>query len=154
MKVCSTCNELKQLKAFFKRNDSLDGYEGNCKECRMEKKRANPNFKETTRKAAIKHEKKRKGTRWGYSLYRNYGITEDDYWEMYEAQEGCCAICRRPTQGDHYNRLVVDHNHDTKEVRGLLCNSCNVVLGHSGDNAEVLERAAQYLKDKGSYDRE
>jgi hypothetical protein len=153
MKDCSACKESKPLDAFFKRKDALDGREGTCKECRMKKKRANPNFKATTLKANIKQEKKRKGKRWGYNLNRNYGMTEDDYWEMFEAQEGCCDICRRPPQGDHYNRLVVDHNHKTGTVRGLLCNSCNVVLGHSGDNAEVLRRAAEYLKENGSYGR-
>ena len=55
-----------------------------------------------------------------------YGITVDDYDVMLENQNGVCAICNRvDMQGI---RLAVDHDHDTKEVRGLLCAWCNVQL--------------------------
>lgn len=50
-----------------------------------------------------------------------------------------CVIC-----GDA-GKLVVDHNHQTGEVRGLLCNHCNRGLGHFRDDPLLLEFAAQYL---------
>lgn len=73
-------------------------------------------------------------------LVRTYGITSDDYDAMVEAQEHRCAICGQLTDG-----LVVDHCHTTGEVRGLLCDRCNVGLGCMGDNIERLMRAADYL---------
>jgi hypothetical protein len=42
--------------------------------------------------------------------------------------------------------LVVDHDHNTGAVRGLLCHSCNTGLGHLGDSVETLARALDYLQ--------
>jgi hypothetical protein len=50
-----------------------------------------------------------------------------------------CVIC-----GDT-GALVVDHDHKTGVVRGMLCNHCNRGLGHFRDDPELLEFAAQYL---------
>jgi len=53
-----------------------------------------------------------------------YDITLDDYNRMYANQNGCCMICDRP-----FDVLCVDHNHETNNIRGLLCSSCNRSLG-------------------------
>jgi hypothetical protein len=42
--------------------------------------------------------------------------------------------------------LVVDHNHKTGKIRGMLCNHCNRGLGHFRDDPELLTFAAEYLK--------
>ena len=69
---------------------------------------------------------------------------------MYDEQDGVCAICLQPETLLHQNgnvrRLVVDHNHETDEVRALLCTKCNLMVGNSLDNPELLERAAEYLR--------
>lgn len=51
-----------------------------------------------------------------------YGITQRQYITMLGLQIGCCAICRRPPKRQN---LHVDHDHQTKRVRGLLCFRCN-----------------------------
>lgn len=75
-------------------------------------------------------------------LYR-YGLSTDDYDMMFSKQQGCCAICGRH-QSDLGKRLHVDHNHETKAIRGLLCTGCNTVLGRLEKNwdklMEYLER--------------
>jgi hypothetical protein len=43
--------------------------------------------------------------------------------------------------------LCVDHDHDTGKIRGLLCNDCNLAVGY-GKTAEVLQRAAEYVRDR------
>ena len=81
--------------------------------------------------------------------YRNielkkwYGITLDDKRNMFDKQDGKCAICS--TNFIDFNKAHVDHNHITKKVRGLLCRNCNLVLGHAQDNFQVLQKAALYL---------
>lgn len=57
-------------------------------------------------------------------LKQRYGITAEEFNEMYDDQEGCCAICFEP----FVKRPHVDHCHDTGKVRGLLCFQCNVKL--------------------------
>lgn len=80
----------------------------------------------------------------------NYNLTSQQYLEMIVAQGNCCAICGKPEQrllktGD-IKPLSVDHNHITGEVRELLCNDCNALLGFAKENLEVLENAIQYLQ--------
>ncbi len=73
-----------------------------------------------------------------------YGIDEATFQAALTAQDHKCAVCRKPF--DETSKPNVDHNHDTKEFRGLLCRNCNLALGHLGDCIEVLERAIAYLK--------
>lgn len=77
-----------------------------------------------------------------------YNMTKADYEAMELAQDGCCAICRgysgwRANGG----RLVVDHDHETGLVRGLLCPSCNRGLGQFRDSPEFLTSASNYIKE-------
>ena len=82
---------------------------------------------------------------WSQRIWETYGITEGEYWEIYEHQDNRCFICQRAT--GVRKRLSVDHCHATGTVRGLLCTSCNRnVLGHLRDDPEALERAADYLR--------
>lgn len=74
-----------------------------------------------------------------------YGITLDDYDTMFDAQDGGCAICHVEGWTQPYG-LVVDHDHETQEVRGLLCDACNTGLGKFKDSPEVLSAAAEYLE--------
>jgi hypothetical protein len=73
---------------------------------------------------------------------KRYGITLDQYEEMMVQQEGRCAVCH----GEFGKRIHIDHCHNTNVVRGLLCNGCNVGIGHLGDNPERMEAAAQYVR--------
>lgn len=73
-----------------------------------------------------------------------YGITKDEYNTMFEKQNGTCKICKTH-QADLQRGLVIDHCHDTGEVRGLLCDKCNKGLGFFEDNAETMLSAITYL---------
>ena len=60
------------------------------------------------------------------------------------AQDYKCAICG--TDANELTReLGVDHNHETDEVRGLLCNHCNIGLGNFRDDVELMNKAIEYL---------
>ena len=69
-----------------------------------------------------------------------YGLAPGAYDSMYAAQGGACAIC-----GDSSSKLVVDHDHDTGDIRGLLCGLCNSGLGYFKDNVSSLMGAIKYL---------
>jgi hypothetical protein len=65
---------------------------------------------------------------------------------LYKAQNGCCAICNRPESTD--KALSLDHCHKTGEIRGLLCQGCNLGLGWFRDSPETLKAASEYLANR------
>ena len=77
------------------------------------------------------------------ALRDKYGMTPEQYEELIRLQGNVCGICLKACSTGR--RLVVDHDHETGRVRGLLCNSCNRAIGLLGDTADDLKRAYQYL---------
>lgn len=76
-----------------------------------------------------------------YHLKSKFDITQDDYDRMLDDQGSACAIC-----GTSYDKTYhVDHDHDTGEVRGLLCDCCNRGLGYFKDNPSIMASAITYL---------
>ena|ERR1035437_3107491 len=74
-----------------------------------------------------------------YDRKRRYGA---NFTSMYKAQNGLCKACGSfCTESE----MVVDHNHETNEVRGLLCTPCNLALVHS--DVSKLKALVAYLKD-------
>lgn len=72
-----------------------------------------------------------------------YGLSFKEYMKLKSENNGICPICETA------EKSVVDHNHSTGEVRGMLCNSCNVGL-HVIEHKEKSERAYRYLEGNGS----
>lgn len=77
-------------------------------------------------------------------LKRSYGITLQQKADMLAAQGGCCAICGTDSPGSKKG-WHIDHCHDTKKVRGVLCHHCNVAAGASKDDPVRLRAIADYL---------
>lgn len=77
-----------------------------------------------------------------------YGITHEDRDRMIEEQNNKCLICGVEF-GSSRNRTVpnVDHCHSTGKVRGILCNRCNVGLGHFLDDPDLMLKAIEYLNE-------
>lgn len=78
-------------------------------------------------------------------IRRQYGISMQQFEALLAFQGGGCAICQKPIDALR-RRMNIDHDHETNEVRGLLCSGCNTGLGHLGDNVEGLKRALYYLQ--------
>ncbi|KKK77559.1 hypothetical protein LCGC14_2852360, partial [marine sediment metagenome] len=79
------------------------------------------------------------------NLFRLYGVTPEQFDNLYVEQEGCCAICGKH-QSEFKRALDVDHDHKTKVIRGLLCSNCNIAIGKLKDNPVLLRKAADYLE--------
>lgn len=84
------------------------------------------------------------------NLKSRYKLTPKDVARMYLKQKGRCKICKEvgSTQeigNPKLRNLKIDHCHKTGKVRGLLCNSCNLALGHFKDDKSSLLKAILYL---------
>ncbi len=100
--------------------------------------------------ARIDHLNANPGSRYKYKrrteLKNNYGMTEDDYNFILEAQQGVCKICGTDRADRRTERrFAIDHCHKTGKIRGLLCNTCNRALGLFKDSTSSLVNALNYL---------
>ncbi len=87
------------------------------------------------------------GTQRSAYIQSTYGITPRDYNKMLEESGGVCEICGTNPKDLPKNRqhLCVDHDHETGEIRGLLCHHCNTGLGQFRDDVSYLKSAIRYL---------
>jgi hypothetical protein len=127
-KVCYVCKEEKPYSEFGTNNTRSDGLQTYCKKCAKEKQ-----------------------SEWYYQ--RTHGLNLKERDSLLEAQDGRCAICGSLTEfqfkkGKHTNTgeyAVVDHCHDSKKIRGILCGHCNTGLGAFKDDISRLNAAIEYL---------
>lgn len=137
--TCSRCHEVKDASEFLADKSQARL----CKPCRSEyahenyrKKHPEPEAKVNKTRDEINHK----------SRMKKYGVTPEWYQEQFIKQEGKCAICGKH-QSELDKALCVDHNHETGEVRGLLCSKCNAAIGSLGDSVNLLRAAITYLED-------
>lgn len=125
-KCCSQCNRVLPMGDFALAANRADGHQSTCKACGLVLRRT------TQRNSDLK---------------RKYGIVDSTYQSIFNDQGGVCAICgaAEPGRQTQWIRFHVDHDHETGEVRGILCASCNKGLGHFGDDPDRLISAARYL---------
>lgn len=158
IKVCARCDVIKLHSDFYRDKSRKDGRENYCKPCsairKRERYKRTPSMRAAQQRAdRIQRDKVLRER--GISVARvrrlkTYGLTPEGFDALLEAQAGVCAICGtndwwRGAVKDH-NQPLIDHCHETDTVRGLLCNNCNTMLGHSKDRPEILRAAAQYLE--------
>ena len=124
-KKCSRCQQVLPISDFNK--NLRKGVNYGCSKCR---------------KCHAEYQKERHcpRSRRDEHLKYAYGITQADYDEMLHKQDYSCAIC-----DDQDVDLVVDHDHKTGKVRGLLCHHCNTGIGKLQDSVDVLSNAINYL---------
>ena len=152
MKTCIKCSLEKPRSQFYKEKRVKDGLTARCIDCSKADARAvfeaNPEpYRERARQAQVDDPLlSRKRT------CKKYGMTLEDYDALLEKQGGHCGMCPATASGHNMTEdLLIDHHHITKEVRGLLCSSCNLLLGKAkADHGnEILLGALFYLKKAG-----
>lgn len=146
-KICCTkCKEWKTLDNFHKDKQTSTGYRHECFDCKAKRQivyNLKPSVQLNSRERNLK---------------AKYGLSIDEYNSILEKQNGRCAICkclptvemvnRKGSRPIVFDTLVVDHDHISGKVRGLLCRKCNIALGHFQDNVETLANAITYLSNK------
>jgi hypothetical protein len=165
-RVCNSCKTWKSFDCYAKNKSGVMGLSAVCRECENEKAReryarndilsrrkGKKSAYDKERRERLRAEGKLKKpnpeTQREQRMKREYGITIKDYENMVEAQSNQCAICFTPSEAERNGKLVIDHCHASGKVRGLLCNKCNLLLGHANDKIERLERAILYLSKRG-----
>ena len=83
-------------------------------------------------------------TRRAYSLRLLYGISLKEFDALLAKQGGGCAACG--TSNWNSRGPVVDHDHSTGRVRGILCHNCNCGSGMLGDDPARVEKLLAYLR--------
>jgi hypothetical protein len=128
-KRCTKCGEDKDLSEFHTERRSSDGVTARCKSCTSQ------------------YQKEWSARKGGSMYYRTvrYGMSPEEYEELLDEQLGRCASCGssdpKRTAG-----FVIDHDHTTGSVRGLLCHNCNIGIGLLGDSVSGLSHALNYLR--------
>lgn len=79
---------------------------------------------------------------------RHLGLDPDLVAARFKDHDGLCDICGEPSAEPH-PRLHIDHDHETGELRGLLCHNCNTAIGLLRDSSELVMQAAAYLERHG-----
>lgn len=146
-KVCKECGIEKEITEFYKDARTPGGFRHQCKECKNKKTVVwRENNRERYNRVAREHHKKH------YQKFRlqRYNIVPQDHTDMLIAQNGVCAICSKPPAGKR--PLVVDHDHHTGKVRGLLCYGCNRLLVLLDDQALLTAALAYIAKSKTPLD--
>lgn len=128
LRTCKHCGVRKPLEDFYAWSNGKR-HRG-CKPCTLRKQRE---YYESRKEQ--KQEIRRRN-----HLKRKYGLSPEDYEAMRSQTAGACQICGKPQK-----KLLVDHDHATGRVRGLLCKTCNWGLGQFYDSPELLMKAVDYL---------
>lgn len=141
MIICSTCKTSKPDSHF---GSSLVHGKKRCLKCGREAvKKSYEKHKEMRVNKSREYRKNNPDAGRDAKFKYKYGIDLVEYTRLFMLQKGKCAICNKK-----YNKkLDVDHCHDTKKVRGLLCRSCNLGIGQFKHSVAIIDSAVKYLED-------
>jgi len=156
---CSICKEDIELSEYYRRK-SRDSYVSACKPCyRSAQNKRHSQFSkdQVERKVHLGRVWSRENPEKVLSsrLKSRYKITLDEYTEIFNEQNGLCPICLvQLVHGSEHierddpswvNKGMVDHCHDSGEVRGLLCHCCNTGIGQLKEDAKIMSNAIDYI---------
>ena len=137
---CKNCNE-----------DDWYCYKSGIKVCRPCKLKKNKEWYEKNPSKRLEYVNRWQSKNPDHSrnsrLKRTYGITSEQYDHMIDEQGGLCAICKSDSPNTKHGKWHIDHNHETGNIRGLLCHNCNVSLGLVKDDASILLSMVAYLQE-------
>ena len=128
-----------------RRDYSLEFYHRN-REDLLKKRRSRSNTPEGKARRAEynrRYNEKNPSQKRDLSLKKRYGISLDDFNALVRSQGECCALCLEPLGDD----MVIDHDHKTQRIRGVLHNNCNTGIGLFREDPKRLECALRYVRE-------
>ena len=143
MKLCTKCKQEKDVSEFYHNKLTKDGLTSWCKGCTCVIR-----YPQKNRERASNWQKNNLGKHRANDRKYKYGITPEEYNNLWKLQNNVCAICEEPetkTRNRKVMSLSVDHDHKTGRIRGLLCHKCNTKLA-SIENLEFRIKAIKYLE--------
>jgi len=145
-KYCPHCDTVKLLDLFGNNRTGHDGKQSYCKTCSVASVTKARHKDPTSHRRSSKVWREANLERHADNGARfNHGVKHGTYDAMLEAQGGCCAICGTSNTGKT-KRFAIDHCHNTKAIRGLLCTCCNTGIGQLKHSKVILEAAVVYLE--------
>lgn len=172
MKKCCECKKTLEFKEFNKSSSTKDGHQNWCRPCQKLKyseyrkshpeitgarwKRYYQRHKDRMIKRTRSYEKslgeeeyiKRWKTYNKNSKFTRYGLSESEYNQMLKEQEQKCGMCEKLFDKNKPRSIHIDHDHATGQVRGILCDRCNLFLGvfESDKFQKKISRVQAYLR--------
>ena len=146
-KLCKNCGIEKPTAEFYRDKQKSDGLTVRCRACIDAQHRA---YRERDPDVYAARQRMRSRRFQRKTIQK---VTDAELAALIVKSGGRCGICRTPVcddSDDHKGRLVVDHDHETGRVRGILCDPCNTGLGRFRDDPARLLAAASYLREGGS----
>lgn len=148
MKKCSKCGIEKSFSDFFKSSGEKSGLHSWCKVCHRAcvkrwEIRNHDRWKEIYTEGNKK--KQENGSFRAWHLKRKFNITPEEWEALFNRQGRKCPICKRSEIGKE--QWHVDHNHETKSIRGILCGPCNRFIVPAVEHyRELIPKVLDYLK--------
>lgn len=152
MKTCPDCKINLPLNNFPKSRIRSGGRTSYCTPCsRIRGKATREKHKERYREEEKKERdtKKYKDYHRKYRLRTVFGMTPEDYENIFEIQGHKCPICQR-IRCNTKAMWHIDHDHSSGRVRGILCSTCNKMLG-AYEIMRDNDRTQKYLRDCVGY---
>jgi hypothetical protein len=136
-KWCTKCKSWLPFRVFPTARNKKDGLHYCCKECKNTKAR------ETTTTKQIRAQ----------NMRRLHDVSLKEYDRMFVEQGGVCYVCKQPETAKSRTGIVrplaIDHDHETGEIRSLLCHVCNVALGFIEKDPERTRMLIEYKEEMG-----
>ena len=116
-RICKECGRLLPIDAFERNRPNV--WRSECKECGASKKAIPAKL---SREYEAKHPRPKIG------------------------EEFYCQVCDRTIVVQRNRDVNLDHNHETGDIRGWICNRCNTGIGNLRDSVSILRRAIKWIK--------